>query len=60
MASKTKNKSSVSVVMRKAKNTNGKYDGIERYIPYRYLSKRDEERGLDSWYDLQGFKVVSL
>lgn len=60
MASKTKNKYSVSVVLRKAVNTRGKYDGIERLIPVCYLSARDEEKGLDSWYDMQGFIVNTL
>ena len=60
MASKTKNKYSVSVVKRKVINTLGKYDNKQRLIPILYLSKRDEEQGLDSFYDAQGYVVEAL
>lgn len=60
MASKTKNKYSVSVVKRKALNTLGRYDGIIRYVPILYLSKKDIKKGAESFYSEQGFIVESL
>lgn len=60
MASKTKNKYSVAVAYKKAKNTKGRYDNIERLIPYLYLSNRDIEQGYDIHLDMQGFIIEAL
>lgn len=60
MASKTKNKYSVSVAKRKVVNSLGKYDNEQRLVPYLYLSNRDEEQGLDSWLDQQGYIIEAL
>ena len=51
--SKTKNKNSTCAVYKQYK-TSGKW-----YI-IGYLSARDEEKGLDIYYDTKGYKVVAL
>jgi len=55
--SKTKNKNSVAVVYR---NYVSKRTGEKRRIIVGYLSRRDEENGLDISLDMRGYTVVAL
>ena len=51
--SQTKTKHSTCIVYKKSKKT-------DKLIVVGYLSRRDEEQGLDIKYDMKGYTIVSL